>query len=1619
MFSFNCQIGFATDGTLMSVTRTPATSSVKVGDNFDVNYVITPKPITAPVDNRIKDIVLVVDTSLSMDFTLTNDTTAAAGSSRLDSLKRVAKDFVSKFNDSNVNIALVKFHGIASTVAGYTKTSDTTAMASLNSKIDGLNTTGSSGTNIGDGIRKAYYMLGDANTNPTHDKYIVLLTDGVANFSSIYVASNKNSYNSMPELTSNYVYDFTNNSYNYTYNSQYTYFYYSPTNSTMYRTSYSDTDTQALNYATQVSSNYVKPAKINTYVIGFGPDTSSINNNIATAAGGTYQNVSNETALTTLYNKIYTSINNPTATAYFEDAIPSGAVYVSASPAIVTSTGSKISGSTTVTYRRDTTDTTKFIADPINIKVTYKAAAPDTNTINNSSISFANNSGFATLTPSNFSSSAETIQLSPANTVTVNALSAPVITPDITALTSSNVNASITYDANAVTKLYSTDNSTWKAYTAPVVFTANGTLYTKETDAYNRTVTGTSLTISNIDKTLPSATVSYSITTPTNGTVTATLNPSKTVTVTNNGGSKTYVFTDNGSFTFQFKDSLNNVGTAVATVTNIDKIPPTGTISYTTTSPTNQDVIATLSPSESVTVTNNGGSLSHTFTANGTFTYTIQDAAGNVGQVTATVNNIDKTAPTATISYSTTNPTNNSVVATLVPSEAVTVMNNSGLSQYTFTDNGSFTFQFTDAAGNTGSATATVNNIDKTKPSTPIILTPAEGYTTNNDKPVISGTAEAGSTVKIYIDNTFYAQVITNSQGSWSYTPTNSLASSVHTITATATDAAGNISDVSATRTFTIDKTAPTLPNVSIISNNSNPALAKVNDIVTLNFTANKTLTGLPVVVIANHTVTAVKGSGNSYSASYTMTSNDSDSSSNVSFSIDFTDVYGNVGTTVHGTTDGTSVRFDKTPPTLSYVAIQSNNTLNSSMAKIGNTVTVNFTASENLLGNTATVKIDGYNATVTSLGNNNYTATLQLSDSDKEGNLTIKIDFTDLAGNAGATVTATTNGSSVKFDKTAPVTPSITSPSSNAYLNNNLPVIAGTAEANSSVYIILDGVTYGPVVTDSTGKWTFTPTATLLDGTHTVSAYSMDGAGNTSGTSSLNSFTVDTTAPTLSPVNIVSSNSDHTRAKSGDTITLSFTVSEAVAALPIVTIAGHPVTVTNVSGNSYMATYKMVSSDSQGTVAYTINFTDIAGNGGTTVSTSTDGSSVVFDSVRPTLSGVTISSNNNDKTLATIYNTITVQFTASESLLSSSIIVTIDGQVATVTSLGNNKYKATYVMQSGDTEGNIPFTIDFKDLAGNSGTQVTGTSDGSAVTYDSTGPNAPIILKPAEGYTNDNTPLISGTAEADTKVTILINGTEKGTVTVGSDGKWSFTSPQLSDDTYVITAYATDAAGNASMESDSKIIIVDTTPPDRPVISNTTVNGVKSVKIITEGNAYVDVYVNSNLVTTIRANSSGVCNYTPDGVNVKSLVGTVVYVRARDEVNNISANSNTLRNITQKFNARVTVSTSTGTSSGIIWLPVPDATLKSALLSQNYGNNVLLGSNCYAEQLDKVYNKIQLTSSNLYYKKDVKGNPQIGLIGKVKKAGGSVNFEITIVLGYDTYIIDINVKTLAGSGLM
>jgi uncharacterized delta-60 repeat protein len=109
---------------------------------------------------------------------------------------------------------------------------------------------------------------------------------------------------------------------------------------------------------------------------------------------------------------------------------------------------------------------------------------------------------------------------------------------------------------------------------------------------------------------------------------------------------------------------------------------------------------------------------------------------------------------------------------------------------------------------------------------------------------------------------------------------------------------------------------------------------------------------------------------------------------------------------------------FDITPPALSAVTISSNNA-NPLYAKSGDVVTLAFISDEPI--QPPVVTIAGQTVTVTNASGNNWQGTLTVGAQSAQGPVAFSMTATDLAGNAAAPVTATTNGTSVTIDRIPP----------------------------------------------------------------------------------------------------------------------------------------------------------------------------------------------------------------------------------------------------------------------------------------------------------------------------------------------------------------------------------------------------------------------------------------------------------------------------------------------------------------------------------------------------------------------------------------------------------------------
>lgn len=217
------------------------------------------------------------------------------------------------------------------------------------------------------------------------------------------------------------------------------------------------------------------------------------------------------------------------------------------------------------------------------------------------------------------------------------------------------------------------------------------------------------------DLTPPNAEISY--TDNSDGTVLAkVINPTKEVTYKD--GISQYLFEENGSYTFVIFDSYGNEKELTAIVDYIDKTPPTGSVKYTTLS--NGNVLAeVVDLSEEVEFGVDGGK--YTFTRNTTYTFVFYDLRGNKGSVVATVNWIDKKAPTGEIEYF---RLSNGYIMAVVTNLSEEVVFEGGKDYHIFDGSErNYTFKFYDKSENLGTVTASVNDIILEEPTSELIYT--------------------------------------------------------------------------------------------------------------------------------------------------------------------------------------------------------------------------------------------------------------------------------------------------------------------------------------------------------------------------------------------------------------------------------------------------------------------------------------------------------------------------------------------------------------------------------------------------------------------------------------------------------------------------------------------------------------------------------------------------------------------------------------------------------------------------------------------------------------------------------------------------------------------------------
>jgi len=318
-----------------------------------------------------------------------------------------------------------------------------------------------------------------------------------------------------------------------------------------------------------------------------------------------------------------------------------------------------------------------------------------------------------------------------------------------------------------------------------------------------------------------------------------------------------------------------------------------------------------------------------------------------------------------------------------------------------------------------------------------------------------------------------------------------------YSFTVTASDAAGNTS-APTTVTFSItnvDEVAPT-----ITSSTTGNDLAE-------NSGAGQTVYTIAAIANDGGTISSYAISGTdagllSVNASTGVVSLTADPDYETKNSYSFTVTASDAA----GTSAATAVTFsitdvDDTAPVVSSF------TLSDVALKAGDSATVTLVFTEEVSNFSSDEDITVANGTLgsmTSSDNITWTGTFTpTADTEDSSNiLTLDGSYTDPAGNAGPAATT----ANYAVDTLSPGVPTVAVTSSTT---NSTPDFSGTAEAGSTVTFLDDGTVLGQATADANGDYTFTPGTPMTVGTHAVTVWATDAAGNVSSVSSDTSLVI------------------------------------------------------------------------------------------------------------------------------------------------------------------------------------------------------------------------------------------------------------------------------------------------------------------------------------------------------------------------------------------------------------------------------------------------------------------------------------------------------------------------------
>ncbi|MEZ0117633.1 UNVERIFIED_ORG: hypothetical protein ABRZ91_001590 [Heyndrickxia coagulans] len=426
-----------------------------------------------------------------------------------------------------------------------------------------------------------------------------------------------------------------------------------------------------------------------------------------------------------------------------------------------------------------------------------------------------------------------------------------------------------------------------------------------------------------------------------------------------------------------------------------------------------------------------------------------------------------------------------------------------------------------------------------------------------------------------------------------------------------------------------------------------------------------------------------------------------------------------------------------------------------------------------------------------------------------------------DTAGNKSDETTVTV------IDKTAPAAPKV------GEVSDTSTTVTGTTEAGAKVTVKSGLNILGTATADSTGAFKVT-IAKQKAGTKLV-VYAEDAAGNKSAETTVT--VIDKTTPAAPKVN---------------------EVSDASTTVTGTTEAGAKVTVK--SGSNVLGTakadnngaFKVSIAKQKAGTKLVVYAEDAAGHkSGETTVTVIDKTAPAAPTVQPFGDNQTVITGK-----AEAGSTVTIK----------------SGKTILGTATASSKGSFSVRIKSKQKAGTV-LTAYATDKAGNTG------AGKSFKVEDKTAPSAPSVNR-----FGDNQTTITGKAEAGAKVTIKRGKTVLGTGTASSKGSFSVRIKSKQKAGTVLTAYATDKAGNTGAGKSFKV--VDKTAPSAPSVNRfgdnqTTITGKA------EAGAKVTIKRGKTVLGTGTANSKGTFSIR---IKSKQKAGTTLTAYATDKSRNTSA---------------------------------------------------------------------------------------------------------------------------------